>query len=94
MFDECPCHDSPLWKDGPVNLELCHWTIISTSVPLALLLITIPVHILNIIAHRRVFSISGSWTKLNMVRIAMTAVIMILNILYSMKEVRIEVDKF
>ena len=86
MFDECLCHNSSLWEGGPLDIELCLWVVISTSVPLAVLVISMPFLVLNIISKRKVFSSSDSWGKLNMARLTVTVVILILNILFSILE--------
>ena len=87
MFESCHCHNSSLWKDGPVDVELCDWNIISASVPLGILAISLPFHLLNIISKRKEFlSSSNSWSKLNISRLIVTLMILVLNILFSIME--------
>ena len=86
MFEDCHCHNSSLWKDGPVDVELCDWNIISASVPLAILALSLPVILLNIISQRKAFLSSNSWSKLNILRLSVTLVVLVLNILFSIME--------
>ena len=86
MFEECHCHNSSLWKDGPVDVQLCDWSIISASVPLGVLVVSLPFHLINIISNRKVFLSSNSWSKLSILRLTVTLVILILNILFSIME--------
>ena len=86
MFEECLCHNSSLWKDGPLDVELCDWNIISASVPLGVLAVSLPFHLLKIISQRKVFLSSNSWSKLNIVRLTVTLVILVLNILFTLME--------
>ena len=68
-------------------MELCDWNIISASVPLAILLLSLPFHLLRIITNRKLFlSSSNSWSKLNILRLTVSLVILVLNILFSIME--------
>ena len=88
MFDSCDCHNSSLWTEGPLDVELCDWRIIRASVPPAVLALSLPFRLVQIISQRNVLlsPSSNCWSKLNIMRLTVTLVVLLLNILFSITE--------